>query len=173
MLAELPIVVTDTAALAAAFLAVVTAVGVAARLRPVRWVWRRLVSGPIAGWLATQHAEALAPLQGQVGQLDGKVDRMEVRQEELGVQLVTHMADEIVIREKDLAERAARQASIDGRLDRIEERLDDGGGRFDSLDDQVVGLRIEVGRAMAALSAGNPEVRAEPPHRIRNTWGGG
>lgn len=62
-------VVTDVAAQVVAIAALCGALGLLSRLKPVRWIWGRLVSGPLGEWLgraigrgvATFHAEKIEP----------------------------------------------------------------------------------------------------------------
>lgn len=69
MIATVPQVITDVAAFCGAVLVVLTMLAMVSRLRWVRWLWRRLVSDPLAGWLRgvvldgarEWHAEAVEP----------------------------------------------------------------------------------------------------------------
>lgn len=82
----------------------------------------------------------------------------------LRLDLTKHMGAEELLRSKDQVDRAERQGTIDVRLQRIEDRLDDGGHQFTRLEDQLAGLQATVFDAVARLGAGNPELRREP-HR--------
>lgn len=45
-------ILTDLAQQAGALAAICAALGVLSRLKPVRWTWGKLVSGPLAAWIA-------------------------------------------------------------------------------------------------------------------------
>ena len=51
VLAAIPRVLQDVGAGAAALTATLLFVGLVWRSRPMRWVWRRLIADPFAGWL--------------------------------------------------------------------------------------------------------------------------
>ena len=62
-------VITDIAAVCGAVLVVLTFIAAISRIRWVRWIWRQLISEPLAGWLRgvvldgarEWHAEAVEP----------------------------------------------------------------------------------------------------------------
>lgn len=48
---------------------IIAAIGLAAALvkfRPVRWVWRRLVTEPVTAWYRREHAAAIEPLRAEL-----------------------------------------------------------------------------------------------------------
>lgn len=69
MIATVPGVASDVAAFCGSILVVVTLLAALSRLRWVRWIWRHLISDPLAGWLRgvvlegarEWHAEAVEP----------------------------------------------------------------------------------------------------------------
>lgn len=170
MFADVAQAITAAGTYAAAFVAVLAALGAASRLRPIRWVWRRLVTMPYTAWLAAQHTEALAPIEAKLDALDAKVAVGDKRSEETAAQLIAHMDDELAIKIADQADRQERTAELDTRLGSIEARLDDGAARFDRVEDGIGKLTADVGRAMTTLGAGNPEVRPSLTRRSNGGW---
>lgn len=73
-LATLPSLLVDVGVAAGITTAILTAAAAVSRLRPIRWVWRRLVTEPMTAWLhATTAAAAeavMAPLRDQVRAID-------------------------------------------------------------------------------------------------------
>lgn len=61
MLADAPGFLVDFGAAAGAIVAIIGACILIARLRPVRWVYRRLVSEPFAVWFREQVRHEVAP----------------------------------------------------------------------------------------------------------------
>lgn len=61
MLADAPGFLTDFGAAAGAVVAIIGACVLISRLRPVRWVYRRLVSEPFAAWFREQVRHEVAP----------------------------------------------------------------------------------------------------------------
>lgn len=62
MLADAPGFLVDFAAVAGAFVTIIGACVLISHLRPVRWVWRRLVSEPFGAWVRDLAAHAVAPV---------------------------------------------------------------------------------------------------------------
>lgn len=141
VLAEVPERIIDVGTWAGVIVAVIGA----ARTAPGRWLWRRLVERPVGEWLDGKHAQAIAPV----------VERLDVQGVELaaqGVRLSSHLVKE----EGDVSR-------IDGLLEVGDERM----GRLEEgqaeIQANVAEMRGELAGALAALTAGNPEVR-QPAH---------
>lgn len=82
---------TDVAAFCGSILVIITLLAAVSRLRPARWVWRTLVSNPLAAWFRDDvvlpgarawHAEAVEPrlaaIEKQLTTNDGSTLRDEV-----------------------------------------------------------------------------------------------
>lgn len=76
--------------------------------------------------------------------------------------LVTHMADEAARlavmdaeHQADVADRNARQASLEGRLDA-------GDARMGRMEHQIDHIETKLDQALTGLAAGNPEIRPQP-----------
>lgn len=138
MLAELPTWLTDAGTIAGVIIATAAVLGLVARARPVRWLWRQLVSDPIGGWAG--------------GVVSAQVDPVRAELAELSTQLVNHMGAEEDLRAADIADRDRRQDEIDR-------------WRTDVRDD-VAEIKTGLGTvhrridsALQRLAEGNPEVR--------------
>lgn len=71
----------DMGALAAAIAAMIALVAGVSRLRPVRWLWRHLVTDPVAEWFRVQVREELERTNGGSSLYD-RVATIERRLEE-------------------------------------------------------------------------------------------
>lgn len=82
-------------AFCAAIIAIITCIALVAKLPPVRWMWRRLVSEPAGGWLRSQIraevAEVAAELRPNGGatvrdlldRIEGRFERGDARMEDI------------------------------------------------------------------------------------------
>lgn len=111
MLAELPTWLTDAGTIAGVIIATAAVLGLVARARPVRWLWRQLVSDPIGGWAG--------------GVVSAQVDPVRAELAELSTQLVNHMGAEEDLRAADIADRDRRQGEMDAWRDEIREEVKD------------------------------------------------
>lgn len=103
MLADAPGFLVDFGAAAGAIVAILGACILIARLRPVRWVYRRLVSEPFAAWFRTQVAHEVAPALEELRPNGGASFR-----------------DLVLAR---LADGEARFDGLEGRIGSVEERI--------------------------------------------------
>jgi hypothetical protein len=79
----------DAGQVALALAAIVTTVGIVSRIRPVRWLWRRVVIDPAAGWFRDQVEEVVGP---KIAAVHRRIDRHMV-DEETGAQAITERLD--------------------------------------------------------------------------------
>lgn len=128
MLADVPQTLTDVGVYAGVLAAIITTAGLVSRLRPVKWLWRTIISDPAAGWFRREVAEeieqALVPVKAELSANGGdSVKDMAIT----AARIATRIADQKVI-EKDAAYERHRlqderfQAGSD-RMDRIESQL--------------------------------------------------
>ncbi len=61
-------ILTDVGASAAAFVAIVAALGFVIRSRPSKWLWRRVVVEPITNWQRDQFAHVTEPALAEIRQ---------------------------------------------------------------------------------------------------------
>lgn len=148
MLAEVPPILVDLGLIAGIFTGVLAAVAAFARTRPVRFLWRSLVSKPVGEWQTKQIEAVVKPLEEKLDAAAEKID-------ETSTALVDHMGEEVRLREADLIERAGRQ--------------DDNDAQFSGIRDAISGLRGDIGTihgrlddVLLTVAAGNPE---DPLHR--------
>lgn len=66
MLADVPPLLGDVGAAAAALTAVIILGGLLARSRPVRWLWRTSIAVPLAAWFRAQVAHEIEPRIAEV-----------------------------------------------------------------------------------------------------------
>jgi len=141
---ELASWLTDTGALiviatgALGFLALIT------RARPVRWIWRTLISDPVSRWQTSIVAATVGPVVDEMARLSG--------------QLVDHMGAAERLRSEDIADRDRRQAEADRWRDQVRgdvATIKD--AMATKADVRTVHRRIDT--ALTALAAGNPEIR--------------
>lgn len=152
ILAELPNWITDAGSLAAALAAVAVVLGLITRARPVRWVWRSLVSAPMGRWFGGIVSAQVDPVRSDIAELRGDLGTNTVDLKALRVELVTHMGAEEGLRSDDIANRDRRQEEMDAWRTEV--------------SDDIAGVRGDIrtvhGRiddALGALAAGNHEVR--------------
>lgn len=167
VLAEVPERIIDIGTWAGVIVAVIGA----ARTAPGRWLWRRLVERPVGEWLDVKHAQAIAPILDRLDAQDVKITEQGVELTAQGVRLTGHLTQE----EGDVSRIDGRLESGDQRMGRLEEGQDE-------IKAGVADMRGELTGALAALTAGNPEVRPHAePHEVRpslrppgpkNVWGG-
>lgn len=113
----------DLGLTAAAVTAIVGCVVLVARLRPVRWVWRTIVSDPLSRWFRCQIAHEVEPrtalLYAQLGQVEATVTTNSGRIAEIEKQLATNGGD--TLRDKvdglvmEVAEVRTEQAAASDR----------------------------------------------------------
>jgi hypothetical protein len=97
--ADVPQVVIDIGAAAAAMVAVIGVLGAFSRSRFGRYLWRHLISVPVGEWQTKQIAAVVAPVQHEL-----------VKQ---GKALISHMDNEDDIRIADRLDRDRRQIEMD------------------------------------------------------------
>lgn len=61
-------ILTDLGAGAAAFVAIVAALGFVIRSRPTKWLWRRVVAEPITNWQRAQFEHVTEPALAEIRQ---------------------------------------------------------------------------------------------------------
>lgn len=152
MLGEVPSVLVDAGTVAGIVVALIAAVAAFSKTRPVRFLWRTLVSKPIGEWQVRQIKNAVAPIEK-------KLDLT-------AVALVDHMADEIKLRGED----AVRwdEAEKRDRADRVMRQRDLDKWR-DEVRNDVRGVHKRLDRTLEAVIAGNPEIRPEIAYDLQES----
>lgn len=149
--AELPTWLTDTGALVAIISGVLLLAALVTRSRPVRAVWRRLVSDPITDWQTSIIRSIVDPVAADSAQLRASLEG--------------HMAMEEQLRAVDAVDRDRRQNEMDSWRDEVREDIASIKGTMATKADvRTVHGRIDT--ALARLAVGNPELRAVPPLTI-------
>lgn len=94
MLADAPGFLVDLGATAGAVVAILGAIILVSRLRPVRWAYRRLVSEPFAAWFREQVRHEVEPLHTRLKDVETQLatnggdtlrDRVDINTKELSV----------------------------------------------------------------------------------------
>lgn len=151
MLAELPTWLTDAGTIAGVIIATAAVLGLVARARPVRWLWRQLVSDPIGGWASGVVSAQVDPVRSDIADVRDSLTSTDASVSSLAEQLVNHMGAEEQLRTEDMADRERRHAALDAWRAEMLETM--------ATKDDIRGVHQRVDDALAALAAGNPEVR--------------
>jgi hypothetical protein len=130
--ADVPRWLTETGVVLVTVAGIVTAIGILTRLAPVRWLWRTVVSDPLArwgrAWVREEVDAALVPVKAELSYNGGHT-----------VKDITHANHEAVKRLEDLRHldaenRFERQQNLDSRLGSIDERLATGDERMGRIE---------------------------------------
>lgn len=154
-MAEVPQWATDAGTVAGIVMAVLGALALVSKSPPVRWAWRTVVADPATHWLTRTIRAVTDPILEAQAVAAAKTD-------ETAIALVTHMTDEVALREADIKDSAAWRDEVRGELVAIKGEMrrwhPELGGRVD-----VVHERLD--ETLVALAAGNPEWRDEDVQR--------
>lgn len=154
-MAEVPQWATDAGTVAGIVIAVLGALALVSKSPPVRWAWRTVVADPATHWLTATIRAVTDPILEAQAVAAAKTD-------ETAIALVTHMTDEVALREADIKDSAAWRDEVRGELVAIKGEMrrwhTELGGRVD-----VVHERLD--ETLVALAAGNPEWRDEDVQR--------
>lgn len=126
-------------------MAIAAVVALAVRTRPVKWLWRTIVTQPISHWFAELVRSVVEPILEQMRNNGGST-------------LVDKVDKVIAGRVADAEDRDRRQAETDGRFTSIEERLAVGSDHLASIDAQL----ISFGAMIREWRATHPEIRPDP-----------
>ncbi len=91
MMSALPPVVTEATAFALSLTAIIGALALVSRLRPIRYVWRQLVSKPLAAWASSVIREGV--LQFHLAEIAPQIEAI---QKELTLNGGSTLRDEVV-----------------------------------------------------------------------------
>lgn len=149
LLGAVPQWLIDLGSAAGAVLAVCGLLAVVSKSRLGRWLWRTLVSTPLTHWLTATIRTVTDPI------LEAQADAA-AKTDETAIALVTHMTDEVALRESDMKDQAAWRDEVRGELVAIKGEMRRGhaelGGRVDVVHERLA-------ETLVALAAGNPELR--------------
>lgn len=140
MIAEIPPLLIDAGTLAGILVALLAAVAAFSKTRPVRFLWRALVSEPIGRWQTAQITAVVEPINKK---LDGTADA-----------LIRHMDDEYDLRLADQQDRQLRQTEMDDWRQEVRGDISDLRG-----DIRTVHKRFD--RTLEAMAVANPKLAAQ------------
>ncbi len=138
ILAELPQWVIDTGSAAGVVVAVLGAFALVTRAKPVRGLWRVLISDPISRWAGSVVGDAVSDVSHR---------------------LTAHMEEEEKQRTKADEERAEERQKLTDWREAVDGKLDEGNGRMGALETSHGEIKTMLADALDRLTAGNPEVR--------------
>lgn len=147
--AEVPMWATDAGTIAGIVVAVLGALALVSKSRPARWLWRTLIGDPATHWLTRT-------IRAEIDPVKATLDDVAAKNEATAIALVSHMTDEVALREADIKDQGEWRDEVRADIGSLRKEMRRGhaelGGRVD-----VVHERLD--ETLVALAAGNPEVR--------------
>ena len=145
---------TDAGASAAALLAVLGLAALLLKTRPVKWLWRTVVTKPATGWLQATIRAELEPMRDELKVVRNEVKDAVATDKATSAALVDHMNDEA---QRD----ELRDQEMNGWRGEVRQDIEE------IKDGQKV-LHSRIDQALVAVAAGNPEIHPgamdpEPP----------